>query len=66
MEAQQHSGVYLSEDRRHSNNFVQKVLDDLLTHFKGIIGKEAAGVEECMMRRLCVWSDGCGSRTSDR
>jgi hypothetical protein len=25
MEVQQHSRVYLSEDRRHSNNFVQKV-----------------------------------------
>jgi len=37
--------VYLSEDRRHSNNFVQKVMDDLLAHFKGIMEEQAAGVE---------------------
>ena len=58
--------MYLSEDRRHSNNFVQKVLDDLLAHFKGIMGKEAAGLEECMMRRLCVWSDGCGGQFKNK
>ena len=66
MEVQQHSRVYLSEDRRHSNNCVQKVLDDLLAHFKGIIGKEAAGVEECTTRRLCLWSDGCGGQFKNK
>jgi len=70
VEVQRHSRVYISEDRRHSNNFVQKVLDDLLAHFKGIMGKEAAGVGECMMecmmRRLCVWSDGCGGQFKNK
>ena len=65
-ELQQHSRVYLSEDRRHSNNFVQKVMDDLLTHFKGIMEEQAAGVEECMMQRLCVWSDGCGGQFKNK
>ncbi|GAB5037915.1 Hypothetical protein NocV09_12400020 [Nannochloropsis oceanica] len=59
---QQHSCVYLSTDRWHSNNFVQKVLDKLLAHFKEVVEKAAAGVEECAMRRLCVWSDGCGGQ----
>ena len=45
MEVQQHSRVYLSEDRRHSNNFVQKVMDDFLAHFKIIMEEQAAGVE---------------------
>ena len=66
MEVQQHSRVYLSEDRRHSNNFVQKVLDDLLTHFKGVMEKAAAGVEECAMRRLSLWSDGCGGQFKNK
>jgi hypothetical protein len=65
-ELQQHSRVYLSEDRRHSNNFVQKVMDDLLAHFKGIMEEQAAGVEACMMQRLCVWSDGCGGQFKNK
>jgi len=66
MEVQQHSRVYLSEDRRHSNNFVQKVLDDLLPHFKGVMEKATAGVEECAIRRLCLWSDGCGGQFKNK
>ena len=58
--------MYLSEDRRHSNNFVQKVMDDLLAHFKGIMEEQAAGVEEFMMQRLCVWSDGCGGQFKNK
>jgi len=66
MKMQQHSRVYLSADRRHSNNFVQKVLDNLLTHFKEVMGNAAAGVEECAMRQLCLWSDGCGGQFKNR
>ena len=66
MEVQQHSRVYLSEDRRHSNNFVQKVIYDLLGHFKGIMEEQAAGMGACMMQRLCVWSDGCGGQFKNR
>jgi len=65
-ELQQHSRVYLSEDRRHSNNFVKKVMDDLLAHFKGIMEEQAAGVGACIMQRLCVWSDGCGGQFKNK
>ena len=68
-EVQQHSRVKLGEDRRHSNNFVQKVLDDLLTHLKGVMEEAAAWVEGCAMRRLyACGATGVGgsSRTSGR
>jgi len=65
-ELQQHSRVYLSEDRRHSNNFVRKVIDDLLAHFKPIMAEQARGVAEGMMQRLCVWSDGCGGQFKNK
>ncbi|KAM3568194.1 hypothetical protein VYU27_009681 [Nannochloropsis oceanica] len=59
LKMQQHSRVYLSTDRRHSNNLVQNMLDNSLAHLKEVTREPAAGVEECAMRRLSVWSDWC-------
>jgi len=59
LKTQQHFCVYLSGDRQHSNNFLQEMLDNLVAYFKEIIGKAAAGVQECILQRLCVWNDGC-------
>jgi len=42
------------------------VMDDLLAHFKVIMAEQAAGLEACMMQRLCVWSDGCGGQFKNR
>jgi len=62
----QHIRVYLTAERQHSNNLVQKVLDSFLAYFKEVMGKAAAGLEECAMRWLCVWSDWYGGQFKSR
>ena len=65
-EVQQHSRVYSSADRHHTNNFVQVVLDDALAYFKGVMEKAAEGSVDFFMKRMCLWSDGCAAQFKNR
>ena len=65
-EVQQHSRVYSSADRHHTNNFVQVVLNDVLAYFKGVMEKVAERSVDFFMKRMCLWSDGCAAQFKNR